>query len=71
MQLARLGQFLGGLNNIKALDVLPYHIMGISKYKELDLPYPLEGVEPATKQQAMDAKKIILTAYWKVKRANG
>ena len=71
VQLARLGQFLGGLNNIKALDVLPYHIMGISKYKELDLPYPLEGVEPATKQQAMDAKKIILTAYWKVKRANG
>ena len=71
VQLARLGQFLGGLNNVKALDVLPYHIMGISKYKELDLPYPLEGVEPATKQQAMDAKKIILTAYWKVKRANG
>ena len=71
VQLARLGQFLGNLNNVKALDVLPYHIMGISKYKELDLPYPLEGVEPATKQQAMDAKKIILTAYWKVKRANG
>ena len=71
VQLARLGQFLGDLNNVKALDVLPYHIMGISKYKELDLPYPLEGVEPATKQQAMDAKKIILTAYWKVKRANG
>ena len=69
-QLTRLGQFIGGLNNVKALDVLPYHIMGISKYKELDLPYPLEGVEPATKQQAMEAKKIILTAYWKVKRAN-
>ena len=69
-QLFRLGQFIGGLNNVKALDVLPYHIMGISKYKELDLPYPLEGVEPATKQQAMDAKKIILAAYWKTKRAN-
>ena len=68
--LSRLGQFIGGLNNVKALDVLPYHIMGISKYKELDLPYPLEGVEPASKQQAMEAKKIILTAYWKVKRAN-
>ena len=69
-QLTRLGRFIGSLNNVKALDVLPYHIMGISKYKELDLPYPLEGVEPATKQQAMEAKKIILTAYWKVKRAN-
>lgn len=69
-QLTRLGQFIGSLNNVKALDVLPYHIMGISKYKELDLPYPLEGVDPATKQQAMEAKKIILTAYWKVKRVN-
>ena len=69
--LVRLGQFLGTLNNVKALDVLPYHIMGISKYKELDLPYPLEGVEPATKKQALDAKKIILQGYWQVKRAQG
>ena len=69
--LVRLGQFLGTLSNVKALDVLPYHIMGISKYKELDLPYPLEGVEPATKKQALDAKKIILQGYWQVKRAQG
>ena len=67
-QLKRLGTFLGSLNNVKALDVLPYHIMGVSKYKELKLPYPLEGVEPATQQQARDAKQIILTAAWNVRR---
>ncbi len=67
-QLTKLGAFLGGLKNLKALDVLPYHIMGITKYKELDIPYPLEGVEPATRQQAMEAKKTILEAYWKVRR---
>ena len=67
--LERLGRFLGTLNNVKALDVLPYHIMGVTKYQELDIPYPLEGVEPATRQQAMDAKKIILKGYWQVKRA--
>lgn len=67
-QLVQLGAFLGTLSNVKALDVLPYHIMGITKYRDLDLPYPLEGVEPATKKQAMEAKQIILTAYWKVKR---
>ena len=66
--LARLGAFLGSLSNVKALDVLPYHIMGVTKYQELDMPYPLEGVPPATKQQAMEAKKAILTAYWKVRR---
>ena len=67
--LTRLGEFIGTLSNVKALDVLPYHIMGVSKYRELDIPYPLEGVEPATKKQAMTAKQIILTAYWKTRRS--
>ena len=40
----------------------------ITKYEELDIPYPLKGVEPATKKQAMLAKQIILTAYWKEKK---
>ena len=67
--LTRLGTFLGTLSNIQALDVLPYHIMGVTKYEQLNIPYPLEGVPPATKQQAMEAKKIILTAYWKQRRS--
>ena len=67
--LTRLGTFLGTLSNIQALDVLPYHIMGVVKYEQLDIPYPLEGVPPATKKQAMEAKKIILTAYWKQRRS--
>ena len=66
--LTRLGAFLGTLSNVKALDVLPYHIMGVRKYEELGLDYPLKGVEPATKQQALEAKKTILTAYWQTKK---
>ena len=66
--LTRLGTFIGTLSNVKALDVLPYHIMGVTKYKQLDMAYPLEGVPPATREQAADAKKIILTAYWKQRR---
>ena len=66
-QLYRLGTFIGTLPNVKALDVLPYHIMGITKYKELDIPYPLDGVEPATQDQAKKAKQIILTAVWKAR----
>ena len=66
--LAKLGAFIGTLPNVQALDVLPYHIMGVSKYKNLGIPYPLEGVEPATQNQAREAKKIILSAYWQVRK---
>lgn len=54
-----LGYFLGGLTNLKALDVLPYHTMGVVKYEQLGMDYPLEGVEPATKEQAVWAKNVI------------
>ena len=58
--LRRLGVFIGGLRNLKALDVLPYHTMGEVKYQQLGIPYPLEGVEPASKEQAQQAREIIL-----------
>ena len=67
--LTRLGTFLGTLSNVKALDVLPYHIMGVTKYEQLGMEYPLKGIPPATKDQAAKAKKIILTAYWKQRRS--
>ena len=68
-QLTRLGTFIGSLSNVKALDVLPYHIMGVTKYEQLDIPYPLKGIPAATKEQAAKAKKTILTAYWKQRRS--
>ena len=67
-QLSRLGTFLGGLSNVTALDVLPYHVMGVTKYKELGISYPLEGIPAATVDQAKQARQIILTAYRKVHR---
>ena len=68
-QLTRLGSFIGSLSNVKALDVLPYHTLGVSKYRQLGIPYPLEGVPQATQQQALDAKKIILTAFRQIRRS--
>ena len=58
--LSLLGQFLKTLNNVQALDVLPYHNMARGKYKELGLDYPLDGVEPLTKEQAIKARDIII-----------
>lgn len=55
----QMGYFLGELVNIKALDILPYHTMGVSKYEQLGLKYPLEGVENAPKSLAQEAAKVI------------
>lgn len=58
--LKELGNFIGSLKNIKAIDVLPYHTMGVPKYKELGIPYPLDGIEPTAFNDAVKAKEIIL-----------
>lgn len=68
--LKELGRILAGLPNVKALDVLPYHTMGVEKYRKLGIRYPLEGVEPMTKQSAIQAKKIILDSLRAERRMN-
>lgn len=58
--LYRLGKMLGNYDNIKALDVIPYHTMAKPKYEKLNLPYPLGEIPPATKEQALAARSLIL-----------
>ena len=58
--LIKLGEFIKTLKNVKAIDVLPYHTMGVLKYKELRIEYPLEGVEELPVEKIIEAKKYIL-----------
>ena len=55
-----LGYFIGGLSNLKALDVLPYHTMGKVKYEKLGMDYRLKDVPPMDKSAAIEKKEIIL-----------
>ena len=58
--LSELGQFIGTLKTVQALDVLPYHNMAIKKYEELRLGYPLKNIPPLTKEDALLARNKIL-----------
>ncbi len=68
-ELFRLGEFIGGFSNVQALEVLPYHTMGVTKYKELGIPYRLEGVPQMDAETAGKCRQIILQGIRK--RRNG
>ncbi len=48
--LDRLAAFVRPLSNIERVDILPYHTMGVEKWRALGLAYPLEGVEPPSEE---------------------
>ena len=58
-----LGKFLATLPNLKALDVLPYHTMGVKKYESLGIDYPLDGVPALSKSEAAHARTVILASF--------
>ena len=68
--LFKLGYFIGQFSNLKALDVLPYHTMGETKYEKLGLTYKLSGVPAMDKDKVIEKKQVILEGI-KKRRAEG
>lgn len=58
--LYQLGYFIGQFHNLKALDVLPYHTMGIVKYEKLGIDYKLKDVPDMDKEKVVEKKQMIL-----------
>ena len=58
--LVELGKFIGTLKTVCSLDVLPYHTLGVHKYKGLNIPYKLEGVAQTSQEEAIKARNYIL-----------
>lgn len=54
-----LGRFIGTLNGVEKIDILPYHQMGIYKWEALGEKYPLEGVPSPTDEEVERAKRLI------------
>lgn len=59
-ELQGIGEIIAAHKNIKGLEVLPYHTMGVAKYESLGIPYPLRGIENLPASKANEARRIIL-----------
>ncbi|MCI2105313.1 MAG: pyruvate formate-lyase-activating protein [Intestinimonas sp.] len=54
-----LGRYIRTLPNVEKTELLPYHLLGVSKYRGLGIPYPLEGV-PAMERKTVEQYQNIL-----------
>ncbi|MCD8177366.1 MAG: pyruvate formate lyase-activating protein [Tannerellaceae bacterium] len=62
-ELNTLAQFLQPYKSIiQKVELLPYHIMGVSKYEQMGMEYPLKDVPPVGKEEIEEARKIIREA---------
>lgn len=69
-ELLELGRFIGTLDNVKAIDILPYHTMGKEKYKKLGMSYPLGDTPALTKEQAVKARQVVLAGVSQTRNQN-
>lgn len=44
--LAGLEAYLRTLRGVQRVELLPYHVLGVPKYRTMGIPYPLKGVPP-------------------------
>lgn len=59
--LANLAEFINSISNVLRVEILPYNVMGIEKWKNLGLKYRLEHISPPNDQELEDARNTLKT----------
>lgn len=57
--LHKLAAFIRHLGNVQKVEVLPYHTLGVFKWKDLGLSYPLDGIAPPSEERIQNARQIL------------
>ncbi|NEW04850.1 pyruvate formate lyase-activating protein [Paenibacillus sp. SYP-B3998] len=57
--LMELGVLIGSLSSVEKIELLPYHRMGVYKWKQMQKEYPLEQCPTPTDQEVIRARSLI------------
>lgn len=57
--LQALAAFIRELKTVERVEVLPYHTLGVFKWENLGISYPLEGIAPPSPERLAFAKQIL------------
>lgn len=55
----KLKKFIQKLKNIERVELLPYHLYGVEKYKKMNIPYRLKGVEAMDLDKCNELQKLL------------
>ncbi len=57
--LHQLADFIHSLKNVERVEVLPYHTLGVFKWEQVGIDYPLEGIHPPSAERVRNAEEIL------------
>ena len=55
----QLKEYISKIKNVEKVELLPYHTMGVGKYKDLNIKYKLDGVPPMDNLKCKELEKIL------------
>ncbi|MDO5377403.1 MAG: pyruvate formate-lyase-activating protein [Clostridia bacterium] len=59
--LRRMQAFIDTLDSVERVEVLPYHTLGLQKWRKLRMDYSLEGVRTPTEEEMRRAQELLQT----------
>ncbi len=55
----KLNNYISNIKNVERVELLPYHTLGIEKYKKLNIPYKLKDIKDLSQKKLKMLKKYI------------